>query len=270
MRGKLVPFANFAAGGAAITFLVEAQWLAGLALLIVYVGLVVEIPKVVRWYGSRSYGALAVVVPVAPLDPSRPVDAKEAAKNTDVGVDMLRQAVKDQRSVELLLASGFRVVGWERDPGWLFDSLRGRAKDLDLNVLLLNPDCQSSKDRAGQVLSPYTHAQYRAGTMAVLSTFKRWRDELGMNITVKLYEEPPIWQMVRLPKELWLMFASTNRGTDFSPFYVFRRDAPYSLAWGLDAVWTRRWDHDSTIDVAWSEVAPPAPADVIAVPGVGR
>lgn len=260
-------FYEFAAGGGALTFAIKGQWVPAVVLVVVYVVLILSVPQVVRYYTSRTYAGLTLVVPVAPLDPGAKIDQAEARRHMRVGVDSLRQAVRDVIQVELLVASGFRVIGWEGNPGWLHDVLRDRAKVIRLSVLMLDPDCPSAQARAERVLRPHGHTAYRAGTTAVLATLKRWREQLGMDVSVSLYTEPPIWQMVRLPKELWLMYASDDRGSDYSPFYVFRRDTDYSLSWALDAVWVRRMEHESTRAVDWSAVQAPRPSDIAVVEG---
>lgn len=215
-------------------------------------------------YKARSWAGLKMVYPIASLSPDSTVDKDESLQRAETGIKAMCAAIEPCLQVELLLASGFRVIGWARHQGWLYDVL-SKNQGRKLKVLLLDPESESAERRAAEVMGPHGHAAYVAGTQAVLWTLRRWEYEHGLDIEVRLYQEDPIWQMVRLPSELWLLVAAGGRSTDTSPLYALERGTEYGIAWGVEEVFDRRWSHLTTKTVDLSTVQEPNPKDVIAL-----
>jgi hypothetical protein len=218
-----------------------------------FLGFYLDLPSwVVRGY-ARDYAGLSLVVPVASIDqeqlgPKR----KRAEQDVELALVGLRQATAEARHVQLLLCSGWLFVGHDGvHPGWLTEILRDDdAKSRHLEVLLLDPRSESGAARAGQVMPGHDAASYEAGCDAVLWTLRSLKEDLGVQVTVRRYAEDPIWQMVILPSELYLMYAARHVPTGYSPMYVFRRDAIYGLHHGLTAVWERRWANSTEVDLS--------------------
>jgi hypothetical protein len=207
-------------------------------------------------------GGLRLTVPVAPLVGAR--DAKKTKRYVAIAVDMLTQATTGHREIDLLVCSGWRFVGWSRDPGWLYGPLQKAGHNLKLRVLILDPSCEAAQARARYVMQGRDFRHYQAGTNAVLWTLRQLQVVHGADIKVRFYAEAPIWQMVILDNDLWLMTATKDVPTDSSPVWRVRRHRPYSLAHGLEAVFERRWA--SATDVNLSAVAEPDGDEVVQLP----
>jgi len=221
------------------------HWTAtGATLLLVFVYFEEITPFAVRvryqWKISKWAG-LARVFPVAPypdLAQGHPhADDPDAVRNAADGAmkDLLS---RDLSSVQLLLVSGWRMIGHGALPGTLLKPLKGRAKIGQIEVLLLNPYGDVARKRADQL--GLTWPQYQSGVQAVLHTLKMLRDETGRSIDVYFYDEEPIWQMVVTRPEIWVFCAATDIPAERSPIYTLRTDAEYGLAFGFAAVWKRR------------------------------
>jgi hypothetical protein len=151
----------------------------------------------------------------------------------------LRRSVAEEPELYLLLASGFRHFGAGKFSGWIETELRDRkTPPQTLRILLLDPACDAAKARAQQY--KMTADAYEAGVQAVLWKLRGWKRERGLAMEVRLYREAPIWQMLLTNKELWLLCARQTPAED-SPIYCLRRHGPFGLAYGLEAVWERRW-----------------------------
>lgn len=214
-----------------------------------------------RWAG------LAMVIPVFPLDPNQNEDSEVGRKRAEIATRFLCRGVESSRKVDLLVASGYHFIGCSREGhrGWLFDVLDKNAESTTLRVLLLDPESEDGQARAEAVMGSYGPDSYARGVEAVLWTLKRWRDDRNMNVEVRKYREAPIWQFVKLPATLWLLMSAGGRSTVSSPLFVLKRGARYGLAWGLEAVWERRWGQRDTVVVDLDAVHEPDWSTVVRV-----
>lgn len=232
-------------GGIAIPIFIQGYWLLG-ALCIVaditVIALAFDLGGTIAVRRSRSYAGIRMVVPVAPLDHGHRNEPETVERNSQAGTRAMRDALNGVKSVDLLLASGFNVIGRPDKKGWLYDELDTRPDSFKLCLLLLDPDCDVARRRARRVMTGADRwKEYSRGARQVLSTIERWEDR-GMEVEVKLYHVEPLWQMMRTPDELWLFSAARHLAVQKSPMYVFRRGRPYGLSWGFEAVWDMHWD----------------------------
>lgn len=244
-------------------------WLAGLLLLGALV-LAFGIPDLAVLFFSLNKGGLRLLIPVAPLDGSR-IDSARVSRRLQVAKKVLEDSVRGRQSIQVLACSGYRMIGWQRNPGWLYHELMSAAPGtLHLEVLLLDPECESARHRSRNVMQGRSHDAYVAGTRAVLWTLRGLQD-VGHSVTVRLYREAPIWQIVVLPQEIFVMSAAENTSTELSPWWILRRNRPYSLAHGIEAVWERRWNlqkgSNATVDVPLHTISRPESDAVIDLPG---
>lgn len=265
-RGRTVATeaAIFTFSGTAGSLFVTGHVLAGAAVTVLYLGLrYLRFRRLLMRYIARSkYAGLATVVPVAPLHPDMTADPDVGAKNAGVALKMLREAADRAPRVDLMLASGWRVIGCENSPGWLYEQLRDRRVER-LRVLVLSRDSPAFDERGQYVMPNQPPAKYRAGAQAVLWTLRAWKRELSIPIEVREYWEDPIWQMFILPKDVWVLQAAGYRSTDSSPMFVLRRRQKFGLGWGFEAVWERRWEHDDTKECDLEQVTEPNWHDVV-------
>jgi hypothetical protein len=255
-------FFLFACGGGTVSAGIAGLWWLVALLVVVYLLTTLRVNRLFLLGTSILRAGLRITVPIAPLT-GAPIDSTKARRHVETAVMMLNVAVRERQIVDLMLCSGYRVIGWQRNPGWLFQTLSQAQPTRRMRVLILDPDSQSAQERALRVMQGRGHAPYRAGTEAVLWTLKQWRSMHGFDIEVRLYQEEPIWQMVLLHGELWLMSAANQTPTDLSPLWVFRRDYPYGIANGLEAVFERRWSHPTNRQVIWNDIGEPNTADVV-------
>jgi hypothetical protein len=191
------------------------------------------------------------VYPVAPYGGGKVNDT-----HRDNAENALLEVVRKSRHLRLLLASGFRHIGCEKHAGLFWKALGKRPPGTRVEILLVSD--QLSAHRAA--LAGMDLAVYEEGRRAVLHGIARLAAVHGLIVEVRCYDEEPIWQMVITDSELWLLCAE---GTDTarSPVYCIRRNGPYSLSCGLEAVWRRRWakatpTHLETVaEPDWSKVA---------------
>lgn len=217
--------------------------------LLLVLGIVLGGWRFARWtYALIRLGSWSGISRVYPVQgyPGTTGGAR-AQSQFDDALEGLRDAVSEEKEVDLLLASGFKHFGAGKFSGWIERAIFEREGVLPkLRVLLLAPGTDVSKTRANQW--KMTEETYAAGIGAVLWKLRGWKRERGLSIEVRLYSEAPIWQMVLTSKEVWLLCAR-QVPVDQSPVYCLRRKTPYTLAYGLEAVWERRWEGAEPLDL---------------------
>ncbi|WP_437902923.1 hypothetical protein WME95_30775 [Sorangium sp. So ce327] len=160
-------------------------------------------------------------------------------------------------SLNLLLVSGWHYIGCGKHQGVLYQQLSNRTDSLSLDVLLLDPDSDEARKRAE--FSGIAYKSYAEGIRAVTWTLVHFANTRGIKLRIGYYQEEPIWQMVITEDELWLICARGMSAQD-SPVYCLSKKEKYSIAWGLEAVWQRRWDSAKMVDLStvrdpqWTEV----------------
>jgi hypothetical protein len=257
----------FLFGGAAYPAILARQWWALVVIVVLYLGLSFRIPRLFLLYGAIHRAGLRMMVPVAPLDGGS-LNVEQTKKHVATATKLLRESVEGCREVNLMLCSGYRIIGWHGKPGWLYRSFEDAPPALHLRVLLLDPACESARQRSGQVMQGYEHERYIRGTNAVLWTLRELRSS-GRQVEARLYREQPIWQLIMCPEEVFVMSAAEHTATDLSPWWVLRRRLPYGMAHGLEAVWERRWNlsgENGTIEVDWESVNEPDRSGIVDLP----
>lgn len=224
--------------------------------------------RAARWAGITQ------VYPVAPFptDSGQSPEYDQEVRNK--ADEALREMTRSVDQLQIMAASGWRLIGTSQVPGLLYEALSHQSKGFKLEILLLDPDSDPGRARAKaqKILSA---EQYREGVMAILWTLRRWKREHHIDVKVYLFDEEPIWQMVMSHAEIWLLCATKNVSAGRSPVYCLRRNTPYGLAFGVEAVWARRkvrateYELDKMTEPNWSLVSnvmwgkqtegPPAP-----------
>ena len=194
---------------------------AGAALLLIFVYFEEITPFAVRvryqWKISKWTG-LARVFPVAPypdLAQGHPHASDPDAVRKAADGAMRDLLSRDLTSLQLLLVSGWRMIGHGGLPGTLLEALKGSAKIGQIEVLLLNPYGDVAKRRAERL--GLSWQQYQGGVQAAVYTLKVLRDEMSRSIDVYFYDEEPIWQMVMTKSEIWVFCAATDIPAERSP-----------------------------------------------------
>lgn len=199
-----------------------------------------------RWLQERFVYRPFRLVPMTGLSrvwPVKPLvggtgNEKISIDERDNAEKALSEAIRNTQEIRLLLVSGWRHIGCEKYPGILWKALtEGRERAPTIEILLMDPSVSSSRSSKAGLESP---DRYQRGAQAVLYTLGILKRRYNASITVRLYNEDPIWQMVFTRDELWLMCVA-NVATGNSPIYCLTRSAKYALAFGLEAVWERRW-----------------------------
>lgn len=257
-------------GGWAARLVYEGNWVRGvpLALIVALYNYSVEfgLPQLIL-RRSRAYAGVRFVVPVQPLDEHSRVRNDLVLRRQEAGQKAFCAAVDKAKRLDLIVASGFKVIGCDHDPGWLYETLGRKDPEFHLRVLVLDPDCPASRKRAAEVLPPkYGWSTYQAGTRAVLWTLGEWSQKF--RVDVRTYKDEPVWQMAVMPRELWLLVATRAApgdstkciATHTSPIYVLERDTQHGLAWGLEATWAKtyskstKWDFSGQVAPDWQQI----------------
>jgi hypothetical protein len=165
-----------------------------------------------QWRAAKWAG-LAQVYPIASYPGFKAQGAGSTIKT--LSDNALIDLATSAQGLNLLLASGWRLIGCEKYPGLLYDALRARTAGFPVTVLLLHPDSESARARAARC--GMTTTEYTNGTVAVLSTLGQLRDVYELAVEVYYYDEEPIWQMVISESEIWMLCASNNVPTRMSP-----------------------------------------------------
>ncbi len=94
----------------------------------------------------------------------------------------------------------------------------------ELRVMLLNPESAGAHQRASALPSDKGVAALRAeveATVARLETLRR----SGRSVTLKFYDEAPLWKIVVLGEQVWVQFCHDGCELRHAPEYVFALDA---------------------------------------------
>lgn len=216
--------------------------------------------RVSSWMYKRriwEWSGIARVYPVKPYATTQNPPMVVVPSQREEAERHLSQAIKDDGSLQLLLVSGWYHIGTSAYRGVLYEALASHKSPLKLEVLLLTPTCKAAEERAAKIGQSKEH--YAEGIRAVLWTLRSLKLQHKFDITAKLYDELPIWQMVVSKADLWLLCARDLPANE-SPVYCLQREAPYGLAYGLLGVWDRRWesakefDLDTMAEPDWAKV----------------
>lgn len=195
-----------------------------------------------RWKVSEWSG----IVRVYPVRGFAAQEEQPNAKHREAAERALQELTRNANRLQLLLASGFHYIGSHKSPGVLYEALNARSGPFQLDVLLLDPGSKDEVAKRAKLANMDEH-QYRAGMDSVLWTLRQLKEARGVNVSVRTYKEAPIWQMVLTDAELWLLCAHSI-ASDLSPVYCLKH-APYGLSHGLRAVWTRREEGGTPVDL---------------------
>lgn len=213
---------------------------------------------------------LETVFPLVPSDPRTSQDSGQydaAAQEAATFVRQYVQAEADEAAftLRLLLCSGRMVLGSETEQGWLADTIERNHQSIRLEVLLLDPDSNAAATRAKNIYGDLEKLRHTTwATICHLEALSRKHPRLS--IDTRLYSEEPVWQFISTKHYIITLMsvdwfdiherslrqspqAADREHLYRSPVYVFNRSL-YSIGWGLEAVWWRRWLHGNTTKVA--------------------
>lgn len=151
--------------------------------------------------------------------------------------------IKSNRAIDLRImgATGWNTFGHKDAPLYrLLDQFQGEIK-----ILLIKPDptLPALIQRANEIGVPA--ADYVQEINNSIDRLKALKAK-GKNISLKLYEQMPIWKMVISNDYMWLQHYCKCKNVEDTPVYSFFSDGDEgtSLFHALYSVWLKRWDID--------------------------
>ncbi len=146
--------------------------------------------------------------------------------------------VRGSIDIDVILVSGYRVVGTIASPGFLIQAIKD-GRDRRYRFLLVDPDWAGSslKDRAERISK--TPQKYAEGIREVLEHLALLKLTVHIPLKIWLFKEIPTFQMFKTNEEIWVQSAVAFRSED-SPLCGFVK-SPYSLYWALERFWERMW-----------------------------
>jgi hypothetical protein len=94
----------------------------------------------------------------------------------------------------------------------------------ELRVMLLRPDSEGARQRAGALPPGKGLAALRGEVEATIARLEALR-QAGKRVTLKFYDEPPLWKIVVLGERVWVQFCHDGHELRHAPEYVFALDA---------------------------------------------
>jgi hypothetical protein len=146
---------------------------------------------------------------------------------------------KSPQHIEILAVTGKYTFGDKKAP--LSSFLE--QFDGEIRILLIDPFCPALRQRAAAVNSKVEH--YKKDIFDSIN-FCRMLYEKGKHITVKIYEQKPIWKMIYTDSFLWLQYYHPGTHIEHSPVYTFfPNQEKTSIYYPLADVFQKRWHHDN-------------------------
>ena len=171
-------------------------------------------------------------------------DKNSRKQNWDNFVDELNS--KDYpNNISILGASGSETFG--RRQSYLYDFLNN-FKGVEIKILLLKPYSDGFASRVHSLGTNNTDESSYAREIEEALSFCKQLANSGKKISVRLYEDMPIWKMIFADDRLWLQYYRSGTHVDLTSVYMFqsRRNIESSLYYPLYTVFERRWTLDST------------------------
>lgn len=164
--------------------------------------------------------------------------------------ETLRKELTDQppTNLKILAITGARTFGLESSPlHKVLESFGGTGK---IHILLINPLSSAFEQRIKE-RGIKNKRQYLIDLETTVAFCKALHDgALGARISVKLYDQMPIWKMVFANGYLWLQCYDEPAEIGRSPVYTINTDG--SLHKHLDKIFEKRWEYDNSISVDFS------------------
>lgn len=152
----------------------------------------------------------------------------------------LQQIEKDKADdLRVLGVTGWATFGSPTSPLHnAFISCQG-----EIRVLLIKPGCSAFKERALALhINEIEYAKEIQDSLEFCKQLKRQ----GKSISVKLYEQTPIWKMVFTNNYLWLQYYQPDQHVDNTPVYTFFSNKERtSLYHPIVNVFRKRWHRDN-------------------------
>ena len=148
-------------------------------------------------------------------------------------------AVENAGDVDMILVSGYKIIGTIPTPGLLSQVLREK-KGAEHRLMILDPEWRSPglQERARRI--DKTVDQYIQGLHEVLEHLALLKFAVKAPIRVWVYRETPTFQMFKTADTIWMQTAVSYR-TEDSPLCGFEK-SPYALYWPLELFWNRMWE----------------------------
>ncbi len=128
----------------------------------------------------------------------------------------LREALPWNRDLFIMGVTGREIFDAE-SPG-----LRNVLKDChELRVMLLNPNSDGARKRAQSLGEPEkVLAEFRREVAESIKYLAQLR-ETGRKVSLKLYEDRPLWKLVFAGDRVWVQYCHDGRDTRDCPEYAF-------------------------------------------------
>lgn len=206
-------------------------------LLIFSISISVLAYKYARMYAKRQQTLLAIGF--HDFHPHETLDEKTR------DWDDLIERLNSNRStyVYIMAVTGEHTLGRKTSP--LFNFIN--AFEGELRILLIKPFCKAFCERAHAL--QISHERYVKEIEETIDVCRELK-AAGRNVSVKLYEQKPIWKMILTEQYLWLQYYSPSKNVEKTPVYsFFGNTAKTSLYYPLADVFVKRWAHDNNDEI---------------------
>lgn len=172
-------------------------------------------------------------------DPNLTEDDK--TQNKELLVEEARKA----NTIELIGATGYKTFAKNDSEGTAtlrdaFQNAKGEIK-----VILLNPEGEQARNRATAVNMNWE--DYKHEIESSIRFLKELKNK-GKAVSLKFYDQKPIWKLIRLDNFMWLQYYHPNSHVEKMPVYGLKRahgKGNHNLFDPLYSVFEKKWLHDS-------------------------
>jgi hypothetical protein len=115
----------------------------------------------------------------------------------------------------------------------------------EIKIILLDPHALQTKIRSTSLAVPLD--KYQEEIFNSVEFLKQLKDK-GQNISLKFYEQRPIWKMIILDNDMWLQYYHPRKHVEHVPVYGIHRDpnkSDFNLFDPLYEVFQKKWIHDN-------------------------
>lgn len=183
-----------------------------------------------------------------------------AEKDKKENKKLLLEQIQTAKSVEMIGATGYNTFAKAEHADGRAAILRDALENIvigDIKILLFHPDGKYARMRASALGIPLD--DYKQEIYNSIGFLKELRNK-GKSVSLKLYEQKPIWKMIILDDFLWLQFYDLRFHVERMPVYgIYKKKDGESLFDPLYAVFQKKWnfDYNPTYDFDKDELVYP-------------
>ncbi len=158
--------------------------------------------------------------------------------------NMLQEEAVKANTIELIGATGWNTFSKNNASGSAilrdaFEQAQG-----DINIVLLDPTKACARERADSIGMDWV--TYENEIKSSIAFLKGLRDK-KKRVSLKFYNQKPVWKMIRLDGFLWLQYYHPDNHVEKMPVYGIKRTPEkdeHSLFDPLYSVFEKKWKHD--------------------------